>query len=52
MYNLQNSTVGKTVKEKAVVFKLQALLQIQWTTDLNPYFDQISRRTDGGFGFM
>lgn len=39
MYKLQNSTVGKTVKEKAVAFKLEALFQAEWTTDLNPYFD-------------
>lgn len=39
MYNLQNSTVGKILKGKAVVFKLEALLQIQWTRELNPYFD-------------
>lgn len=39
MYNLQNSTVGKILKDKVVFFELEALLQIQWATDLNPYFD-------------
>lgn len=52
MYNLQYSTVGNIVKEKAVVFNLEALLQIQWTRDLNPYFHQVKRRTDGGLSFM
>lgn len=37
--NLWNSTVGKILLEEVGFFKLEALLQIQKTTDLKQYFD-------------